>query len=184
MTDAPPTLAAFLRGLNVGGHRVRMDRLRDILSNLGLGDPRTLLASGNVVFDTDTDDTDALERRLEEGLRDALGYDVDTFVRSGPEVTRIASDPFPGVNIGEDHRIHVIFLKRPAPPEAIRGMRELVPPGDVIEADAREIYWLRRGRLMEADLSDPGKLRGTHAGTATMRTMNTIRRLASKFFSD
>ena len=41
---------AFLRGINVGGHRVKMDRLRAIFIELGLQDVSTFIASGNVLF--------------------------------------------------------------------------------------------------------------------------------------
>jgi uncharacterized protein (DUF1697 family) len=44
---------AFLRGINVGGHRVKMDRLREIFEETGLSDVSTFIARGNVVFSTE-----------------------------------------------------------------------------------------------------------------------------------
>ena len=55
---------AFLRGINVGGHRVKMDRLRAIFAELGLKDVSTFIASGNVLFSTESDDVDGLRETV------------------------------------------------------------------------------------------------------------------------
>ena len=59
--------AVLLKGVNVGGNRkIPMADLRDFLAGLGLTDVKTLLASGNAVFDTDEKDAAKLETRLEQ----------------------------------------------------------------------------------------------------------------------
>ena len=45
-----PQYIAFLRGINVGGHRVKMDRLRELFEELSLRDVSTIISSGNVIF--------------------------------------------------------------------------------------------------------------------------------------
>ena len=45
-------LVAFLRAINVGGHNVKMDRLRELFEALGLSNVETFIASGNVIFDS------------------------------------------------------------------------------------------------------------------------------------
>ena len=42
---------AFLRAINVGGHTVKMDRLRALFAELGHGGVETFIASGNVIFE-------------------------------------------------------------------------------------------------------------------------------------
>ena len=45
---------ALLRGINLGAHkRVKMPELRALATELGLGDPRTYLQSGNLVVDAE-----------------------------------------------------------------------------------------------------------------------------------
>ncbi|NNK48375.1 MAG: DUF1697 domain-containing protein, partial [Gemmatimonadetes bacterium] len=51
---------AFLRGINVGGHRVKMNRLGELFEELGLSNVSTFIASGNVIFWTDSEDVEAL----------------------------------------------------------------------------------------------------------------------------
>ncbi len=71
---------AFLRAINVGGHTVKMDDLRRLFESLGFTRGETFIASGNVVFETTSKNTTALERKIEKKLRDALGYEVATFI--------------------------------------------------------------------------------------------------------
>ena len=81
-----PRYIAFLRAINVGGHTVKMDALRELFEALGFEQVETFIASGNVIFETTETDTAALERRIETHLQAALGYAVATFLRSDAEV--------------------------------------------------------------------------------------------------
>ena len=67
---------AFLRAINVGGRVVKMDRLRQIFESLGFSGVETFIASGNVVFETSSNNVKTLERKIENALREALGYEV------------------------------------------------------------------------------------------------------------
>lgn len=107
---------ALLRGINVGGHTVPMERLRQLFSDLGLANVRSYIQSGNVFFDsddtTDADDTGRarLAQRIERHLHDALGYDVPVFLRTVPELERIAaSDAFQPLTVTPDMRLCVVF---------------------------------------------------------------------------
>src|SRR3954469_1096146 len=73
---------AFLRGINVGGHRVKMDRLRDLFTALGFSNVATFIASGNVIFEAPATDVTELEERIEAQLERSLGYEVEIFVRT------------------------------------------------------------------------------------------------------
>ena len=79
------TNIALLRGVNVGGNRkVAMSDLRAFLSRLGLGDPRSLLQSGNVVFRSDASPA-KLEAMLEAEAGERLGLQTTFFVRTAEE---------------------------------------------------------------------------------------------------
>ena len=69
---------ALLRGINVGGHQVKMDALRGHFADLGLANVGSYIQSGNVFFDSDEADRYALQARIEDRLRAALGYAVPT----------------------------------------------------------------------------------------------------------
>ena len=46
--------AALLRGINVGGINIKMADLRSTFVDLGFENVKTVLASGNVLFDSPT----------------------------------------------------------------------------------------------------------------------------------
>lgn len=67
---------ALLRGVNVNGITIRSADLAELFRGLGFEDVRTVLASGNVVFSTDSDDAPTLQTTIEQALRDRFGYDA------------------------------------------------------------------------------------------------------------
>lgn len=168
--------AAFLRAINVGGHTVKMDRLRGVFEELELDDVRTVINSGNVLFSTDGSDEAALERRIEEALAAELGYEVASFVRSAAEVVTVAGrDPFP--RAPEEELVQVGFLKT-EPSAVVRAdVEALAGAKDEIVVAGREIHWHVRGRTMDS-LVKPRALAKAIGGETTLRNVNTVRKIA------
>src|SRR6476620_11820436 len=87
--------AALLRAINVGGHTVKMKELCAMFEAMKLANVRSVIASGNVLFESRSADAAALDSRIETALRKKLGYDVETFLRTGDELDALAAhDPF------------------------------------------------------------------------------------------
>jgi uncharacterized protein (DUF1697 family) len=174
---------AFLRGINVGGHTVTMDRLREVFQGLGLGAVSTFIASGNVLFEAEQEAPQSLERRIEEALRQALGYEVATFVRSDAEIAEVAAyAPFPDAESRAGDTNHILFLQQ-APDGAARGRVEaLSNEDDRFRVHQRELYWLRRGRLSDTTIKDADLTRALGKAQVTARNANTVRRLAAKLW--
>jgi uncharacterized protein (DUF1697 family) len=177
---------ALLRGINVGGHRVKMDRLRELLGELGFSDVATFIASGNVIFSTATGDPGALEREVEDHLHQHLGYEVPTFIRSPAELAAIAErEPVAswGESDGNDS-LYVIFLKAPADAGLRARFSDLCSDTDDFQFSGREVYWLIRGKLSESPLFGPGVARATGKTPNTARNMTSVRKLVAKHASD
>ena len=64
---------AFLRAINVGGHNVKMDHLRQLFESLGFSNVETFITSGNVIFDTKAVNVKALEKKIEACLHETPG---------------------------------------------------------------------------------------------------------------
>lgn len=178
---ARPRLVAFLRGINLGNRRLKMDELKAHFDALGYDDVATYLASGNVVFGAPAPDPGALETEIEAHLEAELGYAVDTFVRSLPELRPLPE--LDGVEAAreEGFKPHVVFLKEPVAEDAAAALAGLETPDDRFRPLGREVLWLRRGGLSDSPIA-PGDLERALGGrTHTMRTLNTVRRLLSKF---
>jgi len=107
---------ALLRGINVGGHMVKMDRLRGLFDELGFTQVRTYIQSGNVFFETSDDDRAALTQTIERHLHNALGYMVPVFLRTIPELEDVVSSkPLNDESITPDMRLCVVFAANPIP---------------------------------------------------------------------
>jgi len=77
-----PSGVALLRAVNVGGaNRLAMLDVRRVLEQAGLSEVKTLLQSGNVVFESRMR-SKASERLIRTALREQCGVNVDVFVRS------------------------------------------------------------------------------------------------------
>lgn len=110
------TYIAFLRAINVGGHVVKMERLRELLTELGFADVRTYIQSGNVFFESSETDEAALTKKIEQHLLQALGYEVATFLRTIPQLeASLAQAPFESIELTPDTRHYILFLSQPLP---------------------------------------------------------------------
>jgi uncharacterized protein (DUF1697 family) len=175
---------AFLRAINVGGHTVKMDELRRLFESLGFSSVETFIASGNVVFDTKSKSTKALERKIETLLKQSLGYEVVTFVRTLSEVAGIAGyKPFDDARLnGEGNTVHVGFLNQHPSVEASKKLLGLSCEADSFHVQGREVYWLRCGNFSDSKFSG-ALIEKTLGGWATFRNSNTVRRIAAKYSS-
>jgi uncharacterized protein (DUF1697 family) len=171
---------ALLRGINVGGHRVDMPRLRALFEALGLRDVSTFIASGNVVFSADSSDVGALRKGIEGHLERELGYEVATFLRTPSELAAIATaGQGDGSDGGSQAAHYVILLHEPA--EALCAELSALGSGmDTFESSGREIHWRVAGRLSDSPLFGKVFDRATRGTPMTTRNMNTIRRLVAK----
>src|SRR2546427_789062 len=90
-----PAVISMLRGVNLGSRRIKMDALRDLYESLGLKDPQTYVASGNVVFQTKERDLARLTARIEAAIEKTFGFSSDVLLRTAPEMKDvIARNPF------------------------------------------------------------------------------------------
>jgi len=176
--------AAFLRGMNVGGHRLTNDELRERLQALGLRDVVTFRASGNVVFTGGRSAPEQLRRKIEAGLADGLGYAVPTFIRTAPELLEIAARrPFTAEVLAASRgKLQVAMLERPPTAPTRRQIVALAGDGERLAFGKCELYWLPSAGVLESGL-DMQSIERT-LGTMTMRTMGTIEQIAARHFAD
>jgi uncharacterized protein (DUF1697 family) len=86
---------ALLRGINVGGINIKMAALADTVSALGHTGVSTVLASGNLIFDSDQPDAAAIKFDLESALSAAFDYEAWVVLLSRDRlVAAVAAYPF------------------------------------------------------------------------------------------
>ncbi len=169
-------LVAFLRAINVGGHNVKMDHLRSLVTGYGLSGVETLIASGNLIVDGEQREAAEVETLLETRLEVDLGYPVATFVRTTAELADlVALEPFsaaPG-------RYYVTFLKEVPSAESVARLLALRSEAEDFAVVAREVHWLIRAGFET-------RLTGTQTqwaalGPGTTRNITTVEKLAKKY---
>lgn len=171
-----PRYVALLRAINVGGHVVKMERLRALFEELRFTNVETFIASGNVIFDAAARDASALERRIERHLEAALGYEVATFIRTPAELATIAAlEPF---GAASDATVYVTFLREPPPAAYVERLMRFRSEADDFRVIGRESWWACRTRSADSPYfrAKPDK---DVVGTA--RNITTVRKLAEKY---
>lgn len=175
-----PRYIAFLRAINVGGHTVKMDRLKELFEALGLKDVETFIASGNVIFRSGAK-APALEAKVERHLLAALGYEVRTFVRSEAEVAAIARyKPFGTLPADFTGAMVVGFLRGPLDNPTAKAVLDLKTAIDDLHVHGRELYWRTAGGQSDSTLTN-ALFERTLKGRATFRNINTVTRLAARY---
>jgi uncharacterized protein (DUF1697 family) len=167
-----PRYVAFLRALNVGNRRVKMDRLRDLLTELRLGNVTTFIASGNVIFDAPGRDATKLAATIAAHLETSLGFNVPTLVRTPAEIAEAVA----ATREQEGHALHLVFLERaPTADEAAR-IVALGNDVDRFEVAGRELRWWCRGRTSDSTVTAT-RLERAAGMRGTARSISSLRKL-------
>ena len=174
---------AFLRGMNLGGRRIKNEELRAEFEALGFGEIGCFRASGNVIFAAEERDEVKLEVKVEAGLGEALGYEVPVFLRSAGELLAVAAqEPFDAKALSASKgKLQVIFLQAKPKAAARKQVLALATEDDRLAIEARELYWLPKGGMSDSELDL--KAIAAALGQNTVRTMGTVEQIAAKYFA-
>jgi uncharacterized protein (DUF1697 family) len=167
---------ALLRGVNVGGITVKSADLRDLFGKLGFEGVSTVLASGNVLFDSG-ESAKHLKPRIEGALGERFGYDAWIVLLDLPTLQRIAAG-YPFERSDAEFQPYVVFGSDPAT------LRELADsagePDPAVESVALgdgALYWrVVKGRTIDSPV---GKMLGKqkYRTTTTNRNFRTVERM-------
>ena len=103
---------AFLRGINVGGNStVSMAKLKKVFESLRFGIIKTVLASGNVIFETKETDPRSLGEKIENAIEKNFKRHFDVIVYKIRDLEKLAErNPFKGIDVTPDTRLYATFL--------------------------------------------------------------------------
>jgi uncharacterized protein (DUF1697 family) len=159
---------ALLRAVNVGGRKLAMADLKRIATESGLDNPKTFIASGNLLFVSDETES-AVARLLEARLREHMKAEVPVLVRTADEMAAVATaNPFPGA---EGSKVVAIFLEKEPHKDALEKASGIAD--EKLALGAREIYVHYPSGMAWS------KLRLPAAAGGTARNMNTVAKLAA-----
>ncbi|HXC56459.1 MAG TPA: DUF1697 domain-containing protein [Rhizomicrobium sp.] len=171
---------ALLRAVNVGGTGlVLMADLRATAQKAGLKQVRSLLQSGNLVFDAGAKAPAAVERLLETACSKTFGLKTEVYVRSSADFgTLVAGNPFVREAANQPSRLHVIFLRAAPPPEAFQALQASVKGPEIVRPGGRHAYVYYPDGMGTSKLTLAVIAR--HLGMpGTARNWNTVLKLAA-----
>lgn len=172
------TYVALLYSIVLGpGRRVVMSDLRDMAVDLGLANPRTLVATGNLVFEAEGKPVATLERELEAAFAQKFGKHVDIIVRDAAAWLKlVAANPFPEESEREPDQVGVRVMREPVTPDIVERLRPYVAADEKVAAVNGDI-WLRFSRSAGTSRLLGALTPKRAGGIGTSRNWNTVRRL-------
>jgi uncharacterized protein (DUF1697 family) len=159
---------ALLRAVNVGGRKLAMADLKRIAAEAGLDNPKTFIASGNLLFASGEAES-AVARLLEARLKEHMKAEVPVLVRTADEIAAVSTaNPFPGA---DGSKVAAIFLEKEPHKDALEKASGIAD--EKLALGAREIYVHYPSGMGRS------KLRLPAAAGGTARNMNTVAKLAA-----
>lgn len=173
------TCAALLRGINVGkAKRLAMADLRALVEGLGYTGVRTLLNSGNVVFDAPETDLARIATRIERGIVDAHGFRSNVIVVSRRDVTAIVEDNALAAQADNPSRLLVAFVRDASVLAALAPLTTQDWAPEAMHLGTRAAYlWCPDGVLGGRVVEASGRLLGDQATTRNWATVLKLRDL-------
>lgn len=164
---------ALLRAVNLGARKVEMARLREVVVALGATNVRTLIASGNLVFDHPKITAAKLEQKLEAAIEKDFGLKSEVMARSPEQWDAIvAANPFPKEAKKTPNFMAAVVCKSPPDAKLIDAYLETYEGPDYLKIHGHELYIVYAGGQGKSELRLPKK---AYVGTA--RNWNTVLKL-------
>ncbi len=168
---------ALLLGINLGKRTVKMAALKTVVEEQGYTDVRTVLASGNVIFESRATPA-TIVRKLESALLKQFGFKIEVIVRTLPELeTMLKADPFKKIPVTKNTRLYVTFLS--AEPSKTEWARKMSEQFEILKVTPGEVYSHLEitSKLKTPDIMKA--LGNSYGKKITTRNWNTIRKIAS-----
>lgn len=166
------TYIAFLRGINVGAHnRMKMDDLRVLFESLGYESVQTYIQSGNVVFETDSDE-ETIRSAVTDAIADTFDYDITVMVRTRTELADAVDDQPFGEPSNDSIKRYLTFLNEVPTAEQREKLLDSQSEAESFEIRGRDVYSkLDKVKLGPGRFTDVGKKLGM---AATRRNWNVV----------
>lgn len=169
--------AAMLRGINLGKRQLKSAELKAVVEGMGFTEVKTILASGNVVFEAGDAKPEALERDLHAALEKTTGLKSEVFVRNRSEIEKLVeANPFPEAARERPSFLVISFHREAVDKAAIERLAQSYDGPERMEAIGRELFTDfpdGQGRSNLIPMMQKAKLSRDNTG----RNWNTVQKL-------
>ncbi|MFA6005707.1 MAG: DUF1697 domain-containing protein [Patescibacteria group bacterium] len=168
---------ALLRGINVGGNNlIKMADLKAVFEDGGFQNVSTYIQSGNVLFESDDDNSTSVSKKLEKLLSETFVMSLRVMVRSYDELRTVLTDVPHEWKTRDDIRCYVAFVREPVTEEDVVKEIKLKDGVDFVKTGPGVVYMT----TLTSGLTKSGftKLVGKKIyQDLTMRNYNTTRKI-------
>lgn len=172
------TFVALLYSIVIDAkHRVVMSDLRAIAEGLGYQNVRTLVSSGNLVFEAAETSVPTIEKALEKAFDAFHGKHVDIIVKTADEWRRlVAANPFPAESEAAPDRVGIRIMRDPLRPDLAEFLAPYQTAGERVALIDGHVWVHYPGQISLSKLT--GQLTPRRmGGIGTTRNWNTVKRL-------
>ncbi|CAN5293329.1 DUF1697 domain-containing protein [soil metagenome] len=167
----------LFRGMNTGGVRAPVGEQRAMAADMGLKNPRTLAASGNLVVETGMG-TAALETAIEAAMQARFGVKIAAMARTPDQWAKlVAANPFADHAAAHPAKVVAMVMKAGIKPGALAAVQVLCRDGEAVEdVDGVLYFWFPHGQGVSEIFK---KATPKMLGMGTGRNWNTVLKLAA-----
>jgi uncharacterized protein (DUF1697 family) len=175
-----PAFVALLRAVNLGPHnKIAMADLKDIAEGVGLAEARTLLQSGNLIFQAKAQSSTALEKRLEAALLQKLALKTPVLVRSAAEWrAALDANPFSKEAKSDPSHLVVMPLKAKAEKAPVAELVKAIVGREQVRLGAQLLYLVYPDGIGVSKLT-AALIEKKIGVTGTARNWNTAQKIAA-----
>lgn len=167
----------LFRGMNTGGVRAPVGEQRAMAEAMGLKNPRTLMASGNLVVESDRDPR-ALETAIEAETERRFGRRIETIARTSEQwAAIIKANPFEREAEAAPARLLLMVMKAGIKPGAIDAVMAFARGDEQVREAGGELWFWRPDGIGQSKMAEKAQPR--LVGTGTARNWNTVLKLAA-----
>lgn len=166
----------LLRGINVGGINIKMADLKPAIEAAGFENVKTVLASGNVLVDSEREPL-AVKEAFQDTLREHFSYDAWVLVYPQATIAEIA-EAYPFDDANETKQPYVVFSEDGASAEELAAVGELDPAVEQAQLGPhRVLYWeVTKGETLHSKLGKASS-KAKYKRTTTTRNLRTVLKL-------
>ena len=176
---------SMIRGINIGGKKVKMDRLKELYRSLDFKNIKTYIQSGNVIFESTESDATKLSRVIEKRMAEVFNFDVKVLIRTKNEMINVINEnPFKHEDI---KLIYVTFLSDNPSEKLIKDLTRSIDENIANKTDkyiiiGKEIYLFLPNGYGRTKLNNNffEKKLGISATTRNWRSINKIVDIANQ----
>lgn len=164
------TYVALLYSIILPKGRLKMHDLKEMAKKLGLGDPRTLVATGNLVFTAQKTTVAKLEKQLEDALEARVGKQIDIIVRTAADWQKtVKANPF---GTSDPKSVAVRVQRNPLDPAVLDDLKPFATHGEDLRIVNGDVWMHFSGKVSESKVT--GALTKKRLGIGTTRALSTV----------